>query len=88
MRVTRVRTADGALVTVATFLGPVRYVLHDGSGDPGPVAGLPPGPAVAGAERTRLLAAFNGGFKLAAGPAATCRKAACSARCGRGTPAW
>jgi Phosphodiester glycosidase len=67
VRITRVRTADGALVTVATFLGPVRYVLHDGSGDPGPVAGLRAGPAVAGAERSRLLAAFNGGFKLAAG---------------------
>ena len=39
------RTADGALVTVATFLGPVRYVLHDGSADPGPVAGLRAGPA-------------------------------------------
>jgi hypothetical protein len=65
--ITRVRTADGALVTVATFLGPVRYVLHDGSADPGPVAGLRAGPAVAGAERTRLLAAFNGGFKLAVG---------------------
>jgi hypothetical protein len=67
VRVTRVRTADGALVTVATFLGPVRYVLHDGSADPGPVAGLRAGPAVTGAERTRLLATFNGGFKLAAG---------------------
>jgi hypothetical protein len=67
VRITRVRTADGALVTVATFLGPVRYVLHDGSGDPGPVAGLRAGPAVGGAERSRLLAAFNGGFKLAAG---------------------
>jgi hypothetical protein len=67
VRVTRVRTADGALVTVATFLGPVRYVLHDGSGDPGPVAGLRAGPAVTAAERARLLAAFNGGFKLAAG---------------------
>ena len=33
--ITRVRTADGALVTVATFLGPVRYVLHNGSADPG-----------------------------------------------------
>ena len=63
----RVRTSDGALVTIATFLGPVRYVLHDGSGDPGPVAGLRAGPAVTGAERTQLLAAFNGGFKLAAG---------------------
>ena len=65
--IARVRTVDGALVTVATFLGPVRYVLHDGSADPGPVAGLRAGPAVAGAERTGLLAAFNGGFKLAAG---------------------
>ena len=67
VRVSRVRTADGALVTVATFLGPVRYVLHDGSADPGPVAGLRAGPAVTGAERAELLAAFNGGFKLGAG---------------------
>jgi Phosphodiester glycosidase len=67
VHITRVRTADGALVTVATFLGPVRYVLHDGGGDPGPAAGLRAGPAVTGAERTRLLAAFNGGFKLAVG---------------------
>ena len=65
--ITRVRARDGALVTVATFLGPVRYVLHDGSADPGPVAGLRAGPAVTGAERTGLLAAFNGGFKLSAG---------------------
>jgi hypothetical protein len=65
--ISRVRTRDGALVTVATFLGPVRYVLHDGSADPGPVAGLRAGPAVTGAERSRLLAAFNGGFRLAAG---------------------
>jgi hypothetical protein len=34
VRITHVRTADGALVTVATFLGPVRYVLHNGSADP------------------------------------------------------
>ena len=65
----RVRTADGALVTVATFLGPVRYVLHNGSADPGPAASglVRAGPAVIGAERSRLLAAFNGGFKLSAG---------------------
>ena len=63
------RTADGALVTVATFLGPVRYVLHDGSADPGPAASglVRAGPAVTGAERSPLLAAFNGGFKLSAG---------------------
>jgi hypothetical protein len=67
--ITRVRTADGARVTVATFLGPVRYVLHNGSSDPGPAASglVRAGPAVTRAERSRLLAAFNGGFKLSAG---------------------
>jgi len=66
--ITRVRTADGALVTVAIFLGPVRYVLHNGSADPGPAASrlVRAAPAVAGAERRQLLAAFNGGFKLSA----------------------
>ena len=69
MRIIRVRTADGALVTVATFLGPVRYVLHNGSADPGPAAAglVRAGSAVTGAERRQLLAAFNGGFKLSAG---------------------
>jgi hypothetical protein len=66
--ITRVRTGDGALVTVATFLGPVRYVLPNGSADPGAAAGaVRAGPVVTGAERRRLLAAFNGGFKLSAG---------------------
>ena len=66
--VTRMRTADGSVVTVATFTGPVTYVLHDGSEDPGAAAGrVQAGPAVTGAERKRLLAAFNGGFKLSAG---------------------
>ena len=67
VRITRVRAGDGALVTLAVFSGPVRYVLHDGSGDPGPVPGLRAGPAVTGAERRQLLAAFNGGFKLSVG---------------------
>jgi fermentation-respiration switch protein FrsA (DUF1100 family) len=59
---------DGSKVTVATFAGPVTYVLHDGSEDPGLAAGrVRAGPAVRGAERGRLLAAFNGGFKLSAG---------------------
>jgi hypothetical protein len=64
-----VRTADGTRVTIATFLGPVRYVLHNGSADPGPAASgrVRAGPAVTGAERRQLLAAFNGGFKLSAG---------------------
>ena len=66
----RVRTSDGAVVTVAVFRGPVRYVLHNGSGDPGyaaAVAGVKAGPAVGGTERKHLLAAFNGGFKLGVG---------------------
>jgi len=69
VRIIRVRTADGALVTVATFLGPVRYVLHNGSADPGPAASglVRAGSAVTGTERRQLLAAFNGGFKLSAG---------------------
>jgi hypothetical protein len=64
--VARIRTADGALVTVAAFRGPVHYVLHNGSQDPGPAYArfVRAGPAVTGAERGRLLAAFNGGFLL------------------------
>ena len=67
--VTRTRTQDGSVVTLATFSGPVTYVLHNGSQDPGPgyAALVRAGPAVTGAERSRLLAAFNGGFKLSAG---------------------
>ena len=65
---TRARMGDGAVVTLATFTGPVTYVLHDGSEDPGLAAGrVRAGPAVRGAERGRLLAVFNGGFKLSAG---------------------
>jgi hypothetical protein len=66
--VTRTRLKDGSVVTLAAFSGPVTYVLHDGSEDPGLAAGrVRAGPAVHGAERKRLLAAFNGGFKLSAG---------------------
>jgi hypothetical protein len=61
----QVRTADGSVVTVAIFRGPVRYVLHSGSVDPGSAAaGLRAGPRVGGAERRHLLAAFTGGFML------------------------
>jgi hypothetical protein len=65
-----VRTADGAVITVAIFRGPVTYVLHNGSDDPGYAAaakGVKAGPAIGATERRHLLAAFNGGFKLAAG---------------------
>lgn len=64
---TRVETSDGSLVTVATFRGTVRYVLHDGSEDPYARPGLLKDRYFVGsAERTQLLAAFNGGFKMAA----------------------
>ena len=61
----QVQTADGSVITIATFHGPVQYVLHNGSEDPGPLAGpVTAGPAITGAGRARLLAAFNGGFKM------------------------
>ena len=66
----RVHTADGAAVTVAVFRGPVRFVLHNGSSDPGwaaSVKGVKAGSAIGGTERKQLLAAFNGGFKLGVG---------------------
>jgi hypothetical protein len=61
----RVRTADGSVITIATFRGPVTYVLHNGSRDPGRLAGpVRAGPKISGPARARLLAAFNGGFKM------------------------
>jgi len=63
--VSQVSMPDGSLITIATFRGPVQYVLHNGSEDPGPLAGpVKAGPQITGTERRRLLAAFNGGFKL------------------------
>ena len=63
------RAADGTLVTLARFTGPVRYRLHCGSVDPGRAA-LPvvhAGPSIGHAEYRHLVAAFNGGFLLSAG---------------------
>jgi len=66
--IARMRTSDGSLVTVAIFRGAVRYGLHAGSEDPHARPGLlKDGSVVGHAERARLLAAFNGGFKMAAG---------------------
>ena len=67
--ISRFRARDGSVVTLATFRGPVTYRLHSGSQDPGQAAlsVVRAGPAVAGGERRRLLAAFNGGFLLSAG---------------------
>src|SRR5256885_16356757 len=53
--VTRQRMKDGSVVTIATFSGPVRYVLHDGSVDPGLAAGhVKAGPAGGGPRGARL----------------------------------
>ena len=61
----RVRTTDRSVITIATFRGPVTYVLHNGSRDPGRLAGpVLAGPKISGPDRARLLAAFNGGFKM------------------------
>jgi hypothetical protein len=57
------RAADGSVITLAEFHGPVQYVLHDGSLDPKVPGRLKEGPKVTGPERARLLAAFNGGFQ-------------------------
>ncbi len=67
--VSRFRANDSTVITVATFTGAVRYRLHSGSQDPGPAAlGIVrAGPRIGARERSQLLAAFNGGFKLSAG---------------------
>lgn len=73
--ITSVRTADRGLVTVATFLGPVRFVLHDGSADPGPVAGVRAGPVVSSANEGSCLPPSTAASSCPPGPAGTCRKA-------------
>ncbi len=67
--VSRFRAADSTVITLARFTGAVRYRLHGGSQDPGPPAlGIVrAGPSIGASERSQLLAAFNGGFKLSAG---------------------
>jgi hypothetical protein len=67
--ISRFRAADGSVVTLAVFRGPVIYRLHSGSADPGSAAlsVVRAGPIIRPGERRRLLGAFNGGFLLAAG---------------------
>jgi hypothetical protein len=67
--VSRFRAADGHVITLARFTGTVRYRLHSGSVDPGASAMsvVRAGPSIRGPERRQLVAAFNGGFLLAAG---------------------
>lgn len=63
-----VALSDGARVTVFRFrAGVTSFALHAGSLDPGQVAGSPHRDRVTGSERSRLLAAFNGAFKVSAG---------------------
>jgi hypothetical protein len=64
-----IRMPDGSRVTLAIFRGPVHFVLHSGSQDPGSaaLAVVHAGPSIGHRERGRLIAAFNGGFKLSAG---------------------
>jgi hypothetical protein len=62
---------DGSQIVVARFhAGQVRFALHVGSEDP-PVGQASVGPdagsSVNAIERSFLLAAFNGGFKIASG---------------------
>jgi len=63
--------ADGSHLIVVRFrAGQTRFALHVGSQDPptaGAVVSPEAGPAVSRAELPRLLAAFNGGFKVASG---------------------
>lgn len=61
----QVRAADGSVITIATFTGPAVFVLHDGSQDPALAGPVKAGPKITGAARGRLVAAFNGGFRMA-----------------------
>jgi hypothetical protein len=60
---------DGAQMTSALLSGGVRFVLHCGTADPGPLCRgkVSARHKVGPGERGLLLAAFNGGFKLTAG---------------------
>lgn len=61
-----VANPDGTQVTIARFPRGFRFALHAGYEDPGPL-GFAAGPGVTAAERPKLVAAFNGGFKLSTG---------------------
>jgi hypothetical protein len=66
-----VHLADGNVVTIYRFrAGRTSFALHAGSEDPPGAAasvGATAGPAVTRVEAPRLIAAFNGGFKVASG---------------------
>jgi hypothetical protein len=63
--------ADGDTVTIYRFrVTHVRFALHTGATDPPGVAaavGAGSGPKISAAESTEVVAAFNGGFKVASG---------------------
>jgi len=62
---------DGHVITIYRFkAGTVRFALHTGSLDPPGVAqlvGPGAGPRISAAEAPHVIAAFNGGFKVATG---------------------
>ena len=63
--------ADGNVVTIYRFrTGRTSFALHAGSEDPpgaAAIVGPTAGPAITRGEAPRLIAAFNGGFKVATG---------------------
>jgi hypothetical protein len=69
VRLSRFHAADGTVITLARFSGPVSFRLHCGSVDPGSAAlsVVRAGPRVRASEQHRLVGAFNGGFELSAG---------------------
>jgi hypothetical protein len=64
---TQTITAGGSTVVVMRMDGPsTRLILHAGYEDPGAVGWLA-GPAISDVEKPKLVAAFNGGFRLGLG---------------------
>ena len=56
--------AQGPITVMQLTPGRTRLVLHAGSTEPAAGLALDNGPVIGGSERTRLVAAFNGGFKI------------------------
>ena len=63
-RVPRRNKAEGPITVVRFDPLHTRLVLHAGSSEPVPGRSWHYGPVIRSAERTRLIAAFNGGFKM------------------------
>ena len=55
---------QGPITVMQLTPGRIRLVLHAGSSEPAAGLALHSGPVIGGSERARLVAAFNGGFKI------------------------